>query len=204
MTIVPRSGSPARSPERARLLKALAERRSSRPGILRRNPAGWVVPASYAQAGLWMVAELEQGSPAYNVPLPVSLRGRLDTDALRVALTGVVERHEALRTTFTEHDGVLYQVVGAPAQVPLPVLDLTGEADADVSRRLAAAQTARFDLGAGPVLRAELLRLDPQGPSASSACRSGTDPTVAGDVVHGERSGSGSRSRCGERASPGS
>ncbi|MEU9210837.1 amino acid adenylation domain-containing protein [Streptomyces sp. NPDC048415] len=162
MTIVPPLGSPARSPERARLLKALAKRRSSRAGILRRNLAGSVVPASYAQAGLWMVAELERGSSAYNVPLPVSLRGRLDTDALRSALTGVVERHEALRTTFTEHDGMVYQVIGAPAQVPLPVLDLTGVAAAEVSRRLAAAQAARFDLGAGPLLRAELLRLEPQ------------------------------------------
>jgi hypothetical protein len=42
-----------------------------------------------------------------------------------------VERHEALRTTFTEDDGVLYQVVGAPAPVLLPVLDLTGAADAE-------------------------------------------------------------------------
>ncbi|MFR9787945.1 amino acid adenylation domain-containing protein [Streptomyces sp. MB22_4] len=160
MTIVP--PPPARSPERARLLKALAQRRSNRSGILRRSPAGPLVPASYAQAGLWMVTELEQGSSAYNVPLPVSLRGPLDTGALRGALTRVVERHEALRTTFTEHDGVLYQVIGAPAPVPLPVLDLTGPAADEVPRRLAAAQTARFDLGAGPVLRAELLRLAPR------------------------------------------
>ncbi|MGJ5753616.1 non-ribosomal peptide synthetase [Streptomyces puniciscabiei] len=135
---------------------------SRQTGIPRRNPAGALVPASYAQAGLWMVTELEQGSSAYNVPLPVSLRGRLDTDALRSALTGVVERHEALRTTFTEQDGVLYQVVGAPAPVPLPVLDLTGAADGEVSRRVAASQAARFDLGAGPLLRAELLRLGPE------------------------------------------
>lgn len=167
MTIAPRPGSPARSPERARLLEALSERRVSRQtGIPRRNPAGSLVPASYAQAGLWMVTELEQGSSAYTVPLPmplpVSLRGRLDTDALRSALTGVGERHEALRTTFTEQDGVLYQVVGAPGPVPLPVLDLTGAADDEVSLRVAAALAARFDLSAGPVLRAELCRLDPE------------------------------------------
>ncbi|MFJ9732133.1 amino acid adenylation domain-containing protein [Streptomyces sp. NPDC101171] len=162
MTIVPPTGSPVRSPERARLLKALAQRRPGPPGIPRRSPAGPVAPASYAQAGLWMVAELEQGPSAYNVPLPVSLRGRLDTEALRGALTAVVERHEALRTTFTEHDGVVRQVIGAPTQVPLPVLDLSGADPDEVSRRVAAAQTARFDLGAGPLLRAELLRLGPE------------------------------------------
>ncbi|MFF1745711.1 amino acid adenylation domain-containing protein [Streptomyces mirabilis] len=162
MATIPSPGSPARSPERARLLRALAERRSGRPGIRRRHLAGALVPASYAQAGLWMVAELEQGASAYTVPLPVSLRGPLDTDALGAALSRVVARHEALRTTFTERDGELYQVIGAAARVPLPVRDLTGAAAAEVSRRLVAAQAARFDLGAGPLLRAELLRLGPR------------------------------------------
>ncbi|WP_406734959.1 hypothetical protein OG508_07855 [Streptomyces sp. NBC_01108] len=92
MAIIPAPGSLARSPERARLLKALAERRSGWPGIPRRHPAGPLVTASYAQAGLWMVAELEQGASAYTVPLPVSLRGPLDTDALQVL---VAEDHRA-------------------------------------------------------------------------------------------------------------
>ncbi|MEU6466915.1 amino acid adenylation domain-containing protein [Streptomyces sp. NPDC046976] len=161
MAIIPPSDAPARSPQRARLLRALAERRSVRPGIPRRDPAGALVPASYAQAGLWMVAELEQGASAYTVPLPVSLRGALDIDALGAALSRVVARHEALRTTFTERDGELYQVIGAAVPVPLPVRELRGAAADEVSARLAAAQAARFDLGTGPLLRAELLRLGP-------------------------------------------
>ncbi|MET7288420.1 amino acid adenylation domain-containing protein [Streptomyces sp. NPDC005573] len=162
MATIPSPGSSARSPERARLLRALAERRSERPGIRRRHPGAGLVPASYAQAGLWMADALEQGASAYTVPLPVSLRGPLDTDALGAALSRVVARHEALRTTFTERDGELYQVVGAAARVPLPVRDLTGAAADEVARRLAAAQAARFDLAAGPLLRAELLRLGPR------------------------------------------
>ncbi|MET8078098.1 amino acid adenylation domain-containing protein [Streptomyces sp. NPDC005303] len=162
MATIPSPGSSARSPERARLLRALAERRSARPGIRRRHLAGPLVPASYAQAGLWMAAELEQGASAYTVPLPVALRGSLDTGALGAALSRVVGRHEALRTTFTERDGELYQVIGAATRVPLPVRDLTGTTAAEISRRLAEAQAARFDLAAGPLLRAELLRLGPR------------------------------------------
>lgn len=159
MTTSSQSGLPEQLAPRERLLLTLARRRSGLRGIPRRDPAQAAVPASFAQAGLWMAAELQEGASAYNVPLPMSLRGHLDTDALRSALTGVVNRHEALRTTFIERDDSLYQVIRAPAQVPLPVLDLTGAPEEEVSRRLAAAESGRFDLLGGPLLRAELLRL---------------------------------------------
>jgi surfactin synthase thioesterase subunit len=166
IAIQPESSPRPRSPMRARLLQALAQRRAAPPGIPRRDPATGPVPASYAQAGLWLVTQLEQGPSAYNVPLPVRLRGRLDVAALRGALTGVAARHEALRTTFTEQDGQVYQSIAGPAPVPLPVTDLTAADDAAreqaVARELTAAQTEPFDLFAGPVLRAGLLRLAPE------------------------------------------
>ncbi|MFZ4267544.1 condensation domain-containing protein [Streptomyces arboris] len=64
---------------------------------------------------------MEQGASAYTVPLPVLFRGPLDSDALAAALSGVVARHEALRTRFTERDGEVYQVIGPAARVPLPL-----------------------------------------------------------------------------------
>jgi hypothetical protein len=67
---------------------------------------------SYAQQRLWFLCQLEEVSQAYHVPLGLRVRGRLVEGALRGAIEGLVERHEALRTSFYTVDGELYQRVG--------------------------------------------------------------------------------------------
>ncbi len=56
-------------------------------------------PLSFAQERLWFLEQLGTAGPAYNMPLGFRLRGQLDEGALERALQGVVDRHEALRTT---------------------------------------------------------------------------------------------------------
>ncbi|TCO55606.1 non-ribosomal peptide synthetase [Actinocrispum wychmicini] len=111
-----------------------------------------MVPTSFAQRRLWFLDRLEPGSSAYNVPVAVRLHGDLDVAALRRALTALVARHEALRTTFREVDGEPMQVIGEPTDVPLPVYE-TSDVDAAIRREAAGA----FDLATGPLLRCALL-----------------------------------------------
>ncbi len=122
-----------------------------------------VLPLSFAQQRLWVVDRLEPGSAAYNMPFALRLRGTLDVAALRASIGEVVRRHEALRTTFAERDGVPVQVIHPAAPVPLPVLDLCGlpgGAREPQAERLARAEALRpFDLARGPLLRSTLVRL---------------------------------------------
>ncbi|HEV7517759.1 MAG TPA: amino acid adenylation domain-containing protein, partial [Thermoanaerobaculia bacterium] len=125
------------------------------------------LPLSFAQERLWFLDQLEPGNATYNVAGAVRLTGRLSVAALAAALAASLERHEALRTTFRGGEYGPVQVI-APAAAARPLLslvDLTGLPDAErerVARRLAAAEAARpFDLAAGPLLRAGLLRLAP-------------------------------------------
>ena len=67
-------------------------------------------PLSFAQRRLWFLEQLEPGA-AYNVPLPIRMRGQLDRQALERALDAIVVRHEALRTSFVEEDGTPLQLV---------------------------------------------------------------------------------------------
>ncbi|HEV2782401.1 MAG TPA: amino acid adenylation domain-containing protein [Actinophytocola sp.] len=105
------------------------------------------IPLSYAQQRLWFLHRLEGPSPTYNMPVAMRLTGDLDVDALRAALSDVIGRHEALRTTFPERDGVPYQHVLDEYEVPLPVTHATVE---DVVGHV-------FDLETSIPLHAELL-----------------------------------------------
>ncbi|MEW2572557.1 condensation domain-containing protein [Streptomyces sp. NPDC047070] len=65
----------------------------------RREPSApaTLAPASFAQRRLWFLAQLPGGNEAYNEPVTSTLRGPLDTDALRRALDALVVRQQALR-----------------------------------------------------------------------------------------------------------
>jgi hypothetical protein len=83
-----------------------------------------VFPASFAQGRLWFLNRLEGASAVYNMPTALHLNGRFDERALQAALAKIVARHEVLRTSFTEVDGQVMQVVEPALGVHLRVHDL--------------------------------------------------------------------------------
>ncbi|HYR09108.1 MAG TPA: condensation domain-containing protein, partial [Longimicrobium sp.] len=111
---------------------------------------------------LWFLDRMEPGSAFYNVPSAQRLEGPLDVPALEHALGEIVRRHDALRTTFAPVDGSPAQVVAPFRGFALPVEEMTGADGAEV-RRVASDEAVRpFDLAAGPLFRARLLRLGAQ------------------------------------------
>ena len=136
------------------------------PLLPRPRESGGRMPLSFAQERLWFLAQLEPGSAAYNLPGAVRIAGELEPAVLARALAEIVRRHEALRTRFATWEGEPVQTVAAAAAVPLPQVDLRGLAEPareEEVRRLARDEARRpfalGDPGAGPLLRATLLRL---------------------------------------------
>jgi amino acid adenylation domain-containing protein len=121
------------------------------------------LPLSFAQQRLWFIHQLEPSSSAYNMPVAVRLGGALRVESLEHTLSEIVRRHESLRTRFALRDGSPVQLIDAPEEVRLDLLDLghlpEGERLAE-ARRLAEAEAGRvFDLERAPLYRARLLRL---------------------------------------------
>jgi amino acid adenylation domain-containing protein/non-ribosomal peptide synthase protein (TIGR01720 family) len=119
------------------------------------------LPLSYAQQRLWFLHQLEPESSFYNIPAFVRMRGQLDIAALERSLGEVVRRHEAMRTIFPDLDGKPVQVIQPPQPVKLRVakLDLLEQSAEAIQTRAANELQEPFDLAAGPLWRAHLLRL---------------------------------------------
>ncbi|MCG8537491.1 MAG: condensation domain-containing protein, partial [Pseudomonadales bacterium] len=127
------------------------------------------LPLSFAQMRLWFLNQLETGnseyniSTSYNMPAALKLAGPLNVNALRKSFQMLVERHEALRTSFLIDDGRATQVIREPSDWFMDVRDLrhldVEEREAEVMRLAEDEATRSFDLVLGPLHKARRVRL---------------------------------------------
>lgn len=122
------------------------------------------VVQSFAQSRLWFLDQLYPGSTLYIVAYRLRLRGPLDLGALASAFRALQRRHEMLRTTFGDDDGVGTQTV-QPYQ-PHDLLRVIKVAPDNTGARLTdildQEQSRPFDLRTEPGFRAALFRLGDQ------------------------------------------
>ena len=128
----------------------------------RRPVLGADIPLSFAQEGFWFLQNLEPDTTAYNITACRHADMPVDTDALRFALRAVIDKHEVLRTSFPEVNGVPVQVIREGVYPEIAVHDF-GELDrtartAALNSVAEASSTQKLDLLAGPLLRIALVR----------------------------------------------
>ncbi|WP_234379781.1 condensation domain-containing protein, partial [Streptomyces caniscabiei] len=135
-------------------------------------PVQGPAPLSFGQERLWFLEQLTPGLGVHNEYVALRLTGHLDLAALDAALTGLVDRHPALRTVVDPGDGSPVQRVLSTAETVLRVVDIEpGDAAAarpdeggllPGERTLGREEAARpFDLENGPLFRALLIRSAP-------------------------------------------
>jgi amino acid adenylation domain-containing protein len=156
------------SPEKRILLERLLKKDAANaaPPRIGRRPVESEVPLSFAQQRIWFFEQLMPGTTVYNMPLPLRLKIPVNHAALHKSINEIVRRHEALRTTFQTLDGKPLQVVSPALNLELPLIDLRGhseeERETELARLMAEDDATPFDLTAGPLLRARLVRMDLQ------------------------------------------
>ncbi|SMC88938.1 non-ribosomal peptide synthetase [Lentzea albidocapillata] len=114
-----------------------------------------IAPLSFAQERMWVLTQLEPGSPAYNVPMTLAIEGDVVVADLVGAIKDVVVRHEALRTRIVSLAGSPIQVVADQHDLDVVVVDCSGAQELST---VVSAPPEPFDL-AEPPLRARLVRM---------------------------------------------
>ncbi len=153
------------SKDKADLFRLLREEIYKRDRAISRYPRcpGVRPPASWAQQRLWFIDQVAGGNAGYQVPIALRLLGALDHELLRKAFNSVIHRHEVLRTVFVSIDGELSQEITSEVRFAFRVADLRGHGEGDLEQEVQGHKIeevrGKFDLLAGPLIRARLLRL---------------------------------------------
>ncbi|PSB30548.1 non-ribosomal peptide synthetase [Chlorogloea sp. CCALA 695] len=120
-------------------------------------------PLSFAQQQLWFVHQLAPESSAYNIPLVVDFKGRLNVGLLEQSLKEIISCHAVLRTNFIVVGDRPMQVINPTATIDLPVLDLRELSDSEraemVQKQTTNLAQQPFNLSTQLLIRGLLLRL---------------------------------------------
>jgi amino acid adenylation domain-containing protein len=84
-------------------------------------------PLSSAQSRIWFMENLDKTITAYNIPLDFRITGTLYTDLLEKSINLLIERHEALRTIFTDVKGFPFQKILPELFIPVEIVHLEKE-----------------------------------------------------------------------------
>ncbi|TIS79565.1 MAG: hypothetical protein E5W94_04830, partial [Mesorhizobium sp.] len=87
------------------------------------------LPLSAAQAEVWLAETLNPGTTQYNIAEYLEIHGAVDAALFERALRQVVAEAEALNVRFVDAGDGSRQILSPVTDFPLPVLDVSAEAD---------------------------------------------------------------------------
>ncbi len=123
------------------------------------------LPLSPAQNRLWNLIHLDPKSIVYNLPVVVKISGPLNKVILERAITGVLHRHESLRTVIREEGSTPYQLINSEVNWTLPIKDIAGmsgsEQQQHVNKIIHEIIRQPFNLTQGPLWQIQLISLSP-------------------------------------------
>ncbi|WP_099039433.1 non-ribosomal peptide synthetase [Mycobacterium neglectum] len=151
-------GTVARLAER---IDATSDSTSRRPRLVA-VPHEGPLQMSASQLRMWFQYRINGPNPVNNIPFAARLTGPCDGNAFVEAVRDVVARHEVLRTTYREIDGVPYQIVNGAGpedavDAPVAVRRARGEDDGWLQAELDSERRHVFDLEGALPIRAAVL-----------------------------------------------
>ncbi|MCP5063073.1 MAG: amino acid adenylation domain-containing protein [Ignavibacteriae bacterium] len=115
-------------------------------------------PLSHGQKALWYLQKVSPNSPAYNIFRGADVNHELDVNVFKDAFQVLVNRHPALRTTFSYIEGEPFQIVHNNIGVDFNVVDSSGWNKDTIDERLNKEALLPFDLENGPLSKIFVLK----------------------------------------------
>lgn len=141
----------------ADFLEKTADENATMDPIQRVNDAEWY-PVSSAQQRMFILNQLEGHTTAYNLPMVLRMEYRLDQTRFREALEALVQRHEALRTSFHFVGEELVQKVHPTVELPLEMYTLEGSVSRGEVEAMIGRMIRPFDVSLAPLFRVGLVQ----------------------------------------------
>ena len=113
---------------------------------------------SRGQQSLWFLYQLAPTSVAYNLTFAARIRADVESQCLERALQALVERHPALRSSFSDAPGGPIRLTGEQSEVCLRAEDVSALSEAEAVERLSELARQPFELEHGQLLRVHLLQ----------------------------------------------
>ncbi|MEL6635593.1 MAG: amino acid adenylation domain-containing protein [Bacteroidota bacterium] len=130
------------------------------------RPEGSLAPLSYGQERLWLLQQLYPDNAFYHYAHRYRFTGSFDAERFGRAVELLSERHQVLRSTFSEVDGQIRQVPRSEASPERSHFDLREYDAAEQAHQIAQQREAwsrrPFDLANGPLLRVATFRTAPE------------------------------------------
>ena len=122
------------------------------------------IPLTAGQQEVWVEQQISsEAAAAYNLSSDIQLKGALRIDKLQLALQQLINRHEALRTHFDP--GKPAQHIKADLEIDIPFIEISSFPPEQQQQKLEllreAETTIPLDLFSGPLIRASIIRLQP-------------------------------------------
>jgi tyrocidine synthetase III len=120
-------------------------------------------PLTSAQRRLYILQQMSPETTGYNMPIIMTLAGKLDKDKLEETFRQLIKRHESLRTAFEIVDSQPVQKIHENVDFEIDYYDLHCKGIADPVLDKAIHEFVRpFDLSQYPILRAGLINIGEQ------------------------------------------
>ncbi|OPZ92093.1 MAG: Gramicidin S synthase 2 [Firmicutes bacterium ADurb.Bin419] len=105
---------------------------------------------------MYISYQLDKNSLAYNMPFMVVLEGKIDRAKLEDSLKRLIQRHETLRTSFTQVNGEPVQIIHKDFDFKVDYINGSNKRPEEIMKDFVKA----FDLGKAPLLKVGLAELE--------------------------------------------
>lgn len=115
-------------------------------------------PLSYAQRSLWFLQQLDKNNVAYNIPFAMKIDTSVNIEALKIAVSKLVDLHPVLRTEYLETNKEPMQRINQKSNIIVEEINAEQWSDLELNNKIVALSSQPFNLLTDQIMRIHLFK----------------------------------------------